>query len=44
MKTKVDKLDVDKLQYVPVDFKKLIDVVEKKIVRKQYTMNWLKKR
>ena len=30
----VDDLDVDKLETVPVDLKKLTDVVSKKIVKK----------
>ena len=34
MKCKVDKLNVDKLQHVPVDLKKLSDVVEKEVVKK----------
>ena len=34
MKSKVDKLDVDKLVPVPVDFSKLGDVVENVVVKK----------
>ena len=34
MKTKVDKLDVDKLVTVPVDLSKLIDVVKNDVVKK----------
>ena len=34
MKTKVDKLDVDKSVPVPVDLKKLIDTVNNQVVKK----------
>ena len=34
MKSKVDKLDVDKLAPVPVDLSKLSDVVENDVVKK----------
>ena len=34
MKSKVDKLDVDKLKHVSVDLKKKGHVVEKKVFRK----------
>lgn len=34
MKTKVDKLDVDKSAPVPVDLKKLIDTVNNQVVKK----------
>ena len=34
MKSKVDKLDVDKLLPVPIDLSKLIDVVKNDVVRK----------
>ena len=43
MKSKVNKLDVDKLEPVPVDFIKLSDVAEKEVAKKMYGMNWLKK-
>ena len=33
LKTKVDDLDVDKLKTVPVDLKKLSDIVSKEVVR-----------
>ena len=33
MKTKVDDLDVGKLKIVPVDFKKISDVVDNEIVK-----------
>ena len=34
LKTKVDKLDIDKLAPVPVDFSKLSDVVKNDVVKK----------
>ena len=34
LKTKVDKLDIDKLKLVPVDFSKLSDVVKNDVVKK----------
>ena len=34
MKSKVDKLDVDKIQFVLVDLKKLIDEVDNDVVKK----------
>ena len=34
MKSKVDKLDVDKLVIIPVDLGKLTDAVKKDVVRK----------
>ena len=34
LKTKVDKLDIDKLVPVPVDFSKLSDFVKNDVVRK----------
>ena len=34
MKNKVDKLDVDKLKPVPVDLKKISNVVENDVVKK----------
>ena len=33
-KTKVDNLDVDKLKTVPIDLKKLTDVMSKEVVKK----------
>ena len=34
LKTKVDKLDIDKLAYFPVDLSKLSDVVKNDVVKK----------
>ena len=34
LKIKVDKLDVDKLVLLPVDIKKLIDAVDKQVLKK----------
>ena len=34
MKSKVGKIDVDKLKPVPVDLKKVNDVVEKEVVKR----------
>ena len=34
LKTKVDKLDIDKLAPVPVDFSKLSDVVKSDVAKK----------
>ena len=34
LKTEVDKLDIDKLQPVPVDLSKLSDVVKNDVVKK----------
>ena len=42
LKSKVNQLDVDKLEPVPVDLIKLGDIVEKEIAKKMYKMNWLK--
>ena len=33
-KTKVDNLDVDKLKTVPIDLKKITDVMSKEVVKK----------
>ena len=38
LKSKIDKLDVDKLALVPVDLSKLRDVVENGVVKKMYIM------
>ena len=43
LKNKVNKLDIDKLEPVPVDLIKLGDVAEKEVAKKLYKMNWLKK-
>ena len=42
LKTKVDKLYVDKLKPVPTNLNKLSDMVEKEFVKKMCVMNWLK--
>ena len=42
LKSKVDKLDVDKLVPVPVDLSKLSDVVKNDVVKKMYIMLRLK--
>ena len=42
LKTKVDKLDINKLAPVPVDLSKLSDVV-KNVVKKLFMTNWLQK-
>ena len=34
LKTKVDKLDIDKLAAVPVDFSKISDLVKNDVVKK----------
>ena len=36
LKTKVDKLDIDKLKPVPTDLSKLSDVVKNDVVKKTY--------
>ena len=38
MKSKVDKLDIDKLIPIPVDLSKLSDVVKYNAVKKMYIM------
>ena len=38
VKSKVDKLDVDKLVLVPVDLSKVSDVVKTDVVKKMYIM------
>ena len=38
LKTKVDKLDIDKLAPVPADLSKLSNVVNNEVVKKQNTM------
>ena len=43
LKTEVDKLDVDKLAPVPVDFSKLSDVVKNDVVKKLFIINCLLK-
>ena len=39
MKTKVDKLDIGKLETAPVDLSKLNHVVENKVVKRLNIMN-----
>ena len=41
LKTKVDDLDVDKLKTVPINLKKLSDVVKKEVVKNR-KLNMLK--
>ena len=42
LKSKLDKLYVNKLGSVPVNLKKLSDMIEKELVKKMCMMNWLK--
>ena len=42
LKSKVNKLDVDKLVSIPVDLSKLNDVVKMMLLKRMYMMNWLK--
>ena len=42
MKSKLNKLDVDKLVSIPVDLSKLNDVVKMMLLKRMYMMNWLK--
>ena len=39
LKTKVDKLDIDKLVTVPVDLSKLSDVVKMMLLKRMYITN-----
>ena len=39
LKTEVDKLDIDKLAQIPVDFSKLSDVVKNTVVKKLCMIN-----
>ena len=43
LKTKVDKLDIDKLAPVPVDLSKLSDVVKMMLLKRLFIINWLQK-
>ena len=43
IKSEVDKLDIDKLVPVPVDLRKLSDIVKNDVVKKDYIINWLLK-
>ena len=43
LKTKVDKLDIEKLAPVPVDLSKLSDVVKMMLLKKLFMINWLQK-
>ena len=38
MKSKVDKLDIDKLVHVPIDLSKLSNAVKTKLVKEMYTI------
>ena len=42
LKSKLNKLDVDKLVSIPVDLSKLNDVVKMMLLKRMYMMNWLK--
>ena len=42
LKSKLNKLDVDKLVSIPVDLSKLNDVVKMMLLKRRYMMNWLK--
>ena len=39
LKTHIEKLDVNKLEAVPVDLKKLIDIVKIMLLKKNYLIN-----
>ena len=43
LKTKVGDLDIGKWQAVPVDLKKLSDVVDNEFVKKQNSTHWKQK-
>ena len=43
LKTKVDKLDIEKLVPVPVDLSKLSDVVKMMLLKTLYMIKWLQK-
>ena len=43
LKSEVDKLEIDKLVPVPVDFSKLIDVVKNDVAKKMCMTNSLQK-
>ena len=43
LKTKIDKLDIDKLVTLPVDLSKLSDIVKNYVVKKLYMINLLQK-
>ena len=40
---KLGEFDTDKLKPVPLDFKKISDVVDEKLLKKMCMMSWLKK-
>ena len=42
LKSKLNKLDGDKLVSIPVDLSKLNDVVKMMLLKRMYMMNWLK--
>ena len=39
MRTKIDNLDVDKLKTVPVDLRKLCNVIDNNVAKKLYMIN-----
>ena len=43
LKSKIDKLDIGKLETTPVDLSKLSDTVNNEVFKKTDMMNWLKK-
>ena len=43
MKSKADKLDVDKLVSVPAELSKLSDVVKMMLLKRTNMINWLKR-
>ena len=43
LKSKADKLDIDKFEITPVDLSKLSDIVHKKLLKRLNKMNQLKK-
>ena len=43
LKSKVDKSDIGELETTTVDFRKLIDLVKIKLLKRLNMMNWLKK-
>ena len=42
-KGEIDKIDVDKLNIVPDYLSKLSNIVDNKVVKKLYIINWLQK-
>ena len=43
LKAEVDKLDIGKLAPVPVDWRKLSDVIKNNVVKKLCMINWLQR-